>query len=146
MKRFVITFFTTLFSFISVKAQVTSKSNESKRKEQRAIAANAKTGDFLYGTASYYADKFDGRKTANGKSYKQDALSAACNLLPLGTWIKVTNLKNNKSIIVQVNDRLHAKNNRLLDLSKGGAAKLGYIKNGLARVQVEVLGKKKPKD
>ena len=72
-------------------------------------------------------------------------MTAACNVLPLGTWIKITNLKNNKMIVVQVNDRLHSKNNRLVDISKTGAEKLGYIKNGLTRVKVEVLGKKKPK-
>jgi rare lipoprotein A len=67
-------------------------------------------------------------------------------VLPLGTWIRVTNLKNNKKIVLQINDRLHAKNNRLVDLTKSAAGKLGYIKSGLARVKVEVLGKKKPKD
>jgi rare lipoprotein A len=67
-------------------------------------------------------------------------------VLPLGTWILVTNLKNNKKIVLQINDRLHAKNNRLVDLTKSAAAKLGYVKSGLARVKVEVLGKKKPKD
>jgi len=97
-----------------------------------------------FGTASYYADKFTGRKTANGDNYDPQKFTAACNVLPLGTWIKVTNLRNNKSIIVRINDRLHANMNRLVDLSKVAAHQLGYIQRGLAKVKVEVLGQKKP--
>src|SRR4051812_25052223 len=63
----------------------------------------------IYGQASFYANKFHGRQTANGETFNQDKLTAACNVLPLGTWIKVTNLKNGKSIIVRTNDRLHPK-------------------------------------
>ena len=96
-----------------------------------------------YGTASYYADKFNGRKTATGDIYSHTKLTAACNVLALGTWIRVTNLRNNKTVIVQVNDRLHPKNKRIVDLSKVAAEKLGYISRGLTQVKVEVLGKKK---
>lgn len=98
-----------------------------------------------YGTASYYADKFKGRKTATGDTYNPDILTAACNVLPLNTWIKVTNLKNNKTVLVRTNDRLHPKMNRLVDLSKAAALLLGYTGSGLTRVKVEVLGKKTPK-
>jgi rare lipoprotein A len=97
-----------------------------------------------FGTASFYADKFSGRKTANGDSYDPQKFTAACNVLPLGTWIKVTNLRNNKSIIVRINDRLHANMNRLVDLSKVAAQQLGYMQRGLAKVKVEVLGLKRP--
>ncbi|MBD0332276.1 MAG: septal ring lytic transglycosylase RlpA family protein [Chitinophagaceae bacterium] len=96
-----------------------------------------------YGTASYYADKFNGRKTAIGDTYNSTKMTAACNILPLGTWIRVTNLKNKKSVIVRINDRLHPKMKRLVDLSKAGAEKLGYIRVGLAKVKVEVLGEVK---
>lgn len=99
----------------------------------------------LYGTASYYADKFNGRLTATGHIYSHDKYTAACNVLPLGTWIRVTNLRNNYAVIVQINDRLHPKNKRIVDLSKVAATKLGYIKRGLTQVKVEVLGKVKPK-
>jgi rare lipoprotein A len=95
-----------------------------------------------YGTASFYADKFTGRKTANGDSYNPEHLTAACNVLPLGTWIKVTNLKNRKTVLVRTNDRLHPKMNRLVDLSKAAATILGYAKSGLTKVKVEVLGRK----
>ena len=92
-----------------------------------------------YGIASFYAKKFNGRKTANGDIYNSTKYTAACNVLPLNTWVKVTNLKNNKSVIVMINDRLHAKTKRLVDLSKDAAQKLGYVGRGLTRVKVEVL-------
>lgn len=98
----------------------------------------------LYGTASYYSNKFQGRKTANGEIFDQKKITAACNVLPLGTWIRVTNLRNKKSVIVKVNDRLHHKTKRIIDLSKAGAIALNFVKSGLAKVKVEVLGKKKP--
>ena len=98
----------------------------------------------IYGTASYYHDKFNGRQTANGEIFSQKKMTAACNVLPLGTWIKVTNLRNGKSIIVKTNDRLHPRMKRVVDLSRSAAQKIGYIGYGLTRVKVEVLGKKKP--
>ena len=109
-------------------------------KEEELETVKSKT---LYGTASYYADKFNGRKTANGETYSSSKLTAACNVLPLGTWIKVTNLKNNKSIIVKVNDRLHPKMKRIVDISKVGAERLGYVNRGLTNVKVEVVKKNK---
>ena len=98
----------------------------------------------LYGTASYYSNSFNGKKTANGEIYSHKKMTAACNVLPLGTWIKVTNLKNGKSVVVKTNDRLHSKMKRVVDLSREAAEKLGYVKSGLTRVRVEVIGKKKP--
>jgi rare lipoprotein A len=93
----------------------------------------------LYGQASFYAAKFEGRKTANGENFKHQSATAACNVLPLGTWLRVTNLRNNKSIVVKTNDRLHPKTKRIIDLSKSGAQKLGYTSQGLTRVKIEVL-------
>lgn len=98
----------------------------------------------LYGTASYYANSFNGKKTANGEIYSHKKMTAACNVLPLGTWIRVTNLRNGKSVTVKINDRLHSRMKRIVDLSKEAADKLNYIKSGLTRVRVEVLGKQKP--
>jgi rare lipoprotein A len=92
-----------------------------------------------YGTASYYSNKFQGRPTSSGSLYDKDKMTCAHNSLPLGTWVKVTNLRNRKSVIVKVTDRLHHKNKRLVDLSRKAAAKLGYVKSGLARVKVELL-------
>lgn len=111
-------------------------------KDNRKAATN-KPGKMFYGIASYYADHFKGRKTANGDSYKHTKLTAACNVLPLGTWIRVTNIKNKRTVIVRINDRLHPKNKRIVDLSYAAAQKLGYIQSGLTQVEVKVLSVKK---
>lgn len=96
----------------------------------------------MFGIASYYAEKFNGRLTANGATYWSHKMSAACNRVPLGTWIRVTNLRNKRSIVLQVNDRLHPKNKRVVDLSRVAAQKLGYIGYGLTQVKVEILVRK----
>ena len=96
----------------------------------------------FYGQASFYSNKFNGRRTANGEIFNQKKLTCACNVLPLGTWIKVTNLRNGKSAIVKINDRIHPKMKRIVDLSKSAAQRLGYVSNGLTRVKVELVDKK----
>src|SRR6476660_5347490 len=105
---------------------------------------DANIGTIQYGIASFYADKFEGLVTSTGEKFSQKKLTAAHNSLPLGTWIRVTNLRNKKTVIVRVNDRLHARNTRLVDLSREAAKRLGYISYGLAKVKVEVLGTRKP--
>ena len=109
----------------------------------KAVVAKPK---ILYGTASFYSNSFNGKKTANGEIYSQKKMTAACNVLPLGTWIRVTNLRNGRSVLVKINDRLHIRMKRVVDLSRSAAEKLNYIKSGLTRVRVEVLGKKKPEE
>jgi rare lipoprotein A len=109
---------------------------------QRVQVSSKNIPDALYGTASYYANKFEGRLTANGEVFSQQKMTAACNVLPLGTWIKVTNLYNGRTVIVKVNDRLHYKNKRLVDLSKIAAKKIGYTGGGLTKVKVQPLAKK----
>ncbi len=99
----------------------------------------------LFGQASFYSNKFEGRRTASGETFNHKKLTAACNSLPLGTWIKVTNLKNDKSVVVKTNDRLHKKTKRLVDLTLSAAKKLGFVSSGLTRVKVEVLKKQKNK-
>ena len=123
-------FILTLFFTLSVFAKDTLKTVPVKPK-------------ILYGTASYYSNKFNGRKTASGEIFRQEKMTAACNVLPLGTWIRVTNLRNKRTIIVKVNDRLHVKMKRVVDLSRSAAQKLGFINSGVTRVKVEVLGNKK---
>ncbi|WP_126247240.1 septal ring lytic transglycosylase RlpA family protein [Chitinophaga rhizosphaerae] len=100
--------------------------------------AQVKTG---VGTASYYAQKFHGRKTASGEIFDNNGMTAAHNTLPLGTFIKVTNLRNNRWVVVRVTDRLHAANRRIVDLTQAAAKKLGFIHWGLTKVKVEVVTK-----
>jgi rare lipoprotein A len=96
--------------------------------------------------ASFYADKFEGRPTCTDEIFTQKKLTAACNTLPLNCWIKVTNLRNNKSVMVWVNDRMHPQNPRLIDMSKSAAVALGYTGRGLTKVKITYLGKKKPEE
>ena len=99
-----------------------------------------------YGVASFYANKFNGKRTANGEIFSQKKLTAASNTLMLNVWVKVTNLRTNKCVIVKITDRMHRRNKRLIDLSKAAARQLGYTGRGLTKVRVDVLGKQKPKE
>ena len=109
-----------------------------------SFSKNKKVASVQYGIASYYHNKFEGRKTANGEIFSQQGLTAACNSLPLNCWIKVTNTKNKKTVILKINDRMHPNNSRLIDLSLAAAKKLNYTGRGLTSVRVEYLGRKKP--
>ncbi|HTL07382.1 MAG TPA: septal ring lytic transglycosylase RlpA family protein [Chitinophagaceae bacterium] len=109
------------------------------RPRGKVSAKKQKKTKVQYGTASYYANKFQGRPTASGAPYDKDKMTCAHNSLPFGTWVKVTNMRNKRSVIVRVTDRLHHNNQRVVDLSRIAASKLGYTKRGLARVKVEVL-------
>lgn len=91
------------------------------------------------GEASWYGQKFHGHKTANGEIFDMFALSAAHKTLPLPSFVKVTNLSNNKTITVRVNDRGPFHGDRVIDLSYGAAKKLGYHESGVANVKVEVI-------
>ncbi len=91
------------------------------------------------GKASFYADKFEGRTTASGEKYKHNKLTAAHKTLPFGTKIRVTNVANNKSVEVVVNDRGPYVDGRIVDLSKSAAEKLEFINLGLADVKLEVV-------
>jgi rare lipoprotein A len=98
------------------------------------------------GIASYYANKFEGRKTYTDEIFSQKKLSAASNTLPMHTWVRVTNLRNHHSVVLRINDRMHPRNKRLIDLSLLSAEKLGFAGRGLTKVKVDVLGKKRPSE
>ena len=83
-----------------------------------------KSARILYGQASYYASKFEGRKTTSGERYYKSKYTAAHSSLPMGTYLRVTNTSNNKSIIVKVNDRCAVRRTRIIDLSKRAAREI----------------------
>ena len=91
------------------------------------------------GMASYYGDEFAGRPTANGEAFDPEGMTAAHRTLPLGAVIRVTNLRNSRSIIVRVNDRGPFAGDRVLDLSHGAAVALKMKMRGTARIRIEVL-------
>lgn len=94
------------------------------------------------GIASFYSKNLDGTKTATGEYYRNAKLTAASNNYKLNTWVKVTNLRNDKFVIVRINDRMHprmAKKGRVVDLSRAAAKELDFMKKGLTRVRVEPI-------
>ncbi|WP_435939476.1 septal ring lytic transglycosylase RlpA family protein [Moraxella bovoculi] len=101
-------------------------------------AANAQST-----TASYYADKFNGRKTANGETFSNRGMTCASNQYKLGTYVEVTNQKNGNSIICKVNDRI-GKAGRI-DLTKNGFSQLAPLSQGLVKVTVKPVQKNQPK-
>ena len=105
-----------------------------------AFAANSVTLYKNSAVASYYADKYHGRKTSNGETFNMYDMTAAHKTLPFNTKVKVTNLSNGKSVIVRINDRGPFVKGREIDLSKGAAVKIGMIKSGTAKVSLEIVG------
>lgn len=93
------------------------------------------------GIASYYAEKYHGKKTASGEIYNMNDLTAAHPSLPFGVFLLVKNLKNNKSVIVRVNDRMPKFKNRIIDLSFAAAKKLDMITEGVVEVKIYRLKK-----
>ncbi len=96
----------------------------------------------LNGIASFYANRFNGLRTATGEIFKQTNLTAASNNFKINTWVKVTNVFNNKSVIVRINDRMHqrmTKMGRVVDLTGAAAKLLGVANDGLLKVKVEIL-------
>jgi rare lipoprotein A len=91
------------------------------------------------GKASYYAKKFEGKKTASGEKFSNKKLTAAHKTLPFGTQVKITNLENNRCVIVTINDRLPKKSKRIIDVTQHAADELGFNKSGTATVTLEVL-------
>jgi rare lipoprotein A len=97
-------------------------------------------GDVSYGVSSWYGPKFHGRKTSNGEIYNMYAHTAAHTTWPMNTMVKVTNLNNDKSTVVRINDRGPFVKNRIIDCSYVAGKRLGLDKSGIAKVKLEVLG------
>lgn len=111
-------------------------------KRQAAAPAMIKSGSYsAVGVASWYGADFHGRLTANGETFNMNSLTAAHRTLPLQCTVKVTNLANNRSLFVRVNDRGPFSGNRLIDLSAQSAKLLGFYERGLAKVKVELINR-----
>lgn len=99
-------------------------------------------GKPIKGIASFYSSKFEGRKTATGDIFRQAEMTAASNHFKLNTLVLVTNLRNNKSVIVLINDRMHSrmkKKGRVVDLTRNAAKQLDFIEKGLVKVSVQPI-------
>jgi len=96
----------------------------------------------IIGIASFYSSNLDGTKTSTGETFRNSKMTAASNQFKLNSWVKVTNLRNNKVIKVRINDRMHVKmahKGRVVDLSRTAAKELGFLSRGLTRVKVEEI-------
>jgi|SRR5579875_3411726 len=96
------------------------------------------------GVASWYGEEFQGNPTASGEIFNMNALTAAQRDLPLGTEIRVTNLRNHRSLVLRINDRGPFVPGRMLDVSRAAASRLGFVGRGMAPVSIEIV--KLPKD
>ena len=116
-------------------SRFSSKSSPSSKSD----VSDSSASDILYGESSYYADKFHGRKTANGEIFDMYKKTAAHKTLPFNTMLEVTNLENNQSVIVRVNDRGPFIGNRILDLSYGAAMEIDMISSGVVKVKIKIV-------
>lgn len=100
---------------------------------------------YQIGTASWYGSYFQGRTTASGEPYDMYDLTAAHPSLPLGSWVRVTNLRNGRAVVVRINDRGPVVPGRIIDLSYNTARVLHFESNGLQRVRLDVVKTKRTK-
>jgi rare lipoprotein A len=112
--------------------------NAPRAKLAKSTKRSQKTSS-MKGIAAIYADKFHGRKTSSGQRFSQHAMTAAHKTLPFGTTVRVTNLRNNKTVDVVVNDRGPWCRGRVIDLSTAAAGKIGMLRAGLAHVKLEIV-------
>jgi rare lipoprotein A len=114
------------------KAQVMASSNEPARKFHKKSQA------YQVGTASWYGEQFQGKQTASGEPYDMREFTAAHPSLPLGTFVRVTNLKNGSSVVVRINDRGPVVDGRIIDVSYNAAQALGFRARGVQRVRLDL--------
>lgn len=121
---------------ISSGVEATPKHNERKKLVRRHPS---QPKPYQTGLASWYAGKFQGRKTASGERFNTYHLTAAHLRLPLGTWVRVTNLRTRKSVVVRINDRGPHGTGSIIDLSLAAARRLGGVRAGIFPVRLDVL-------
>ena len=116
------------------------RSSEEVKEEPRvADESGLKPIKTVYGIASYYGEKYNGKQTSSGEIFHMNSLTAAHRDYPFGTVVKVTNLSNGKTVLVKINDRGPLVEGRIIDLSYGAAKILGMLASGTARVRLDVL-------
>src|SRR5258705_9750125 len=113
--------------------------NTRSKRESVAPGKEAWTKPYQIGTASWYGDYFQGKATASGEPYNMYDLTAAHPTLPLGSWVRVTNLRNGRAVVVRINDRGPVVPGRIIDLSYNTARVLQFQSQGLQRVRLDVV-------
>ena len=105
----------------------------------RQSAKQIKNSPYEVGTASWYGEYFQGKETASGEPFDMQALTAAHPTLPLGTFVRVTNLRNGRAVVVRINDRGPVVEGRIIDVSYNTARVLGFHERGLQRVRLDLV-------
>src|SRR5512146_3488242 len=149
MRRSMIPFLVALFYVTSLGAAPGPNSSESRNtvnrsKTIRPVPAgkrkvSRKSKPYQVGTASWYGKQFEGKPTATGEPYDMHEFTAAHRTLPLGTWVRVTNLRNGNWVVVRINDRGPVVPGRIIDLSYGAARMLNFKARGLTRVRLDIV-------
>ena len=147
-KNYILFFIIIVFiSFCTSAPRYSTESNSAHQKPNRKPYKDSKNKNnrkvkhkkVINGISSFYAEDFHGKLTANGEVYDMYGLTAAHKTLPLNTICRVTNISNNKSLILRINDRGPYIKGRILDCSYGAAKKLDFITEGTTKVKIEVI-------
>lgn len=126
--------------FTSTPSKSKSKTTKKTKKQSPPkLSSKFRVGQSFVGIASYYADDFHGKQTANGETFDMYGITAAHKTLPFNTVVRVTNLNNEMSVLVRINDRGPFIPGRVLDLSYGAAKKLGMVAAGTGKVRIEIV-------
>ena len=104
-----------------------------------SMTRSHRTKPYEVGTASWYGEDFQGKETASGEPYDMRDFTAAHPSLPLGTYVKITNLRNGRSVVVRINDRGPVVDGRIIDVSYNAARALGFKERGLQKVRVDLV-------
>jgi len=133
-------FYILLFSLLKCSTGAKfSRTPKYTREFSREQASQYRVNQVLKGECSYYADKFHGKKTANGEIYNMNAFTAAHRTLPFNTILEVKNIKNGKTVRVRVNDRGPFKKGRILDISLAAAKKIDLVRMGVAQIEAKII-------
>src|SRR5216683_2594034 len=136
----------TVLLVVSLGAAQRPASSESGKNQNHVPAGKAvPTTPYQIGTASWYGDYFQGKATASGEPYNMYDLTAAHPTLPLGSWVRVTNLRNGRAVVVRINDRGPIVPGRIIDLSYNTAQVLHFGSKGLQRVRLDVVNNRTTK-
>jgi rare lipoprotein A len=106
------------------------------------LLVSASFSDTEKGSATFYSNAFNGRRTSSGEVFNNNLLTAAHKSMAFGTTVKVTNIKNDSVVILKINDRLPKSSSHIIDVTLAAAKKLNFVRNGIATVTIEVLSAK----
>ena len=139
MSKYLILALCIIFADCTNSPRYGSSTGTKKKSNPRSLKTTKRVPKVITGVSSFYGTDFHGKLTANGEVYDMYGLTAAHKTLPLNTIVRVTNLANNKSLILRINDRGPYVKGRILDCSYGAAKKLDFLLQGTTKVRIEII-------